>query len=132
MKKYLIIPVLIGLSFGALSETVNEQILQKSMKPWQPLSISESQKIITVTLNEQRVTDQIYSTIVKNAICTPLWLEENKKYLKGTKEINVLNQYNKQGYILESPKQACDEIGKSNNDDAAIRLMGATRGWMSS
>lgn len=129
MKRYLMLPVLLGLSFGALSETINEKVLQKSTNLWQPLSIQEDKKIITLILNEQKVTDQIYSNIIKNGVCTPLWLDENKKYLTGINEINVLNQYSKQGYVFESPKQACDAIGKSNDQEAGVRLMGATRGW---
>ncbi len=41
MKKYICTPLLLA-SFGAFAQSTNHSVLQKSMKMWQPLSISDS------------------------------------------------------------------------------------------
>ncbi|PHM73730.1 hypothetical protein [Xenorhabdus kozodoii] len=71
MKKY-IVTLLLLTSFGVFAQSTNHSVLQKSMRMWQPLSISDSEGIVTLTMNEDRVTDKIYHAVINMGVCSPL------------------------------------------------------------
>jgi hypothetical protein len=126
MKKYACALALL-VTFGAFAQSATETVLQKSMKPFQPLSISDSKGIVTLTMNEDQITDTIYKTVITNAICGPRWLDDkNTAYLKNTKEIRVLNKHNYIGYVFEEPSASCDELGKAKDDTAGIIIYSHT------
>jgi hypothetical protein len=115
-------------SFSVFAQTANQVILEKSLKPWQPLSIEDTGGVITLTMDEDSISNPIYENIVKDGICAPLWLEDKKSpYLKSTKEIHVLNKHSWAGLVFEKPKASCDEIGKAKDGNDKILLMTHTR-----
>lgn len=115
-------------SFCASAQTANQTTLQKSLAPWQPLSIQDEDGVITLTMNEDRVSDTIYETVIKDGVCAPIWLGDAKpSYLKKTKEIHVLNRHSWAGYVFENPKSSCDAIGKAKDGNDKILLMSRTR-----
>ncbi|MEQ1968948.1 hypothetical protein ABLA30_18535, partial [Xenorhabdus nematophila] len=69
MKK-VICTLFLLVSFGVFAQSTNDSILQKSMKSWQPLSISDKWGIITLTMNEDRITNDIYKAVINIGVCT--------------------------------------------------------------
>jgi hypothetical protein len=69
-------------------------------------------------MNEDRVTTQIYESVIEMGVCPPLWFEAKKTgYLKNTKEIHVLNRHSYSGFVFEDPKSTCNAVGKAKGDD---------------
>lgn len=117
MKRYGLL-ILLACSFCSFAQSNNQTVLQKSLKDWGPISISEKQGVITVTLNEDRVTSQIYEAVIEMGVCPPLWFDAKKtSYLKNTKEIHVLNRHSYAGFVFEDPKSTCEAVGKAKGDD---------------
>ncbi|WP_338803322.1 hypothetical protein WDV76_14100 [Xenorhabdus griffiniae] len=126
MKKYICTLLLLA-SCGVFAQSTNLSALQKSMKMWQPLSISDSGDIVTLTMNEDRVTDKIYHSVIEYGICAPLWLDDkNTSYLKNTKEIRVLNKHNYIGYVFENPRASCGELGKVTDENVSLTISSHT------
>ncbi|WP_338804794.1 hypothetical protein WDV76_06120 [Xenorhabdus griffiniae] len=126
MKKYLYTLLLLT-SCSAFAQSTNLSVLQKSMKSWQPLSITDKKGIVTLTMKNDQVTDTIYKSVITNGVCGPLWLDDkNTSYLKNTKEIRVLNKHNYIGPVFENPRTSCDELGKAKDDTAGIIISSHT------
>lgn len=121
MKKLLIVM----LFFSATSFADVPSEITSALKIFSPLNVQGKQNMIQVTLNEQRVTNTIYETVV-NSICTPLWLGK-KGYFQSISEIFVLNKFTKQGYVFEHPEETCLQMGNATTQNAKIILMGNTR-----
>lgn len=129
MKKYGLL-MLLAASFGVFAQPNNMAVLQKSLKPWQPLSINEHGGAITLTLNEDRVTTEIYEAVIAGGVCAPSWLETKKTgYLKNAKEVRVLNRNNSAGFVFENPKSSCDEVGKAKGDDGKLVISSHTHSY---
>ncbi len=56
----------------------------------------------------------------------PLWLQKDNEYLEAVKEIEILNQFEKQGFVFENPMESCQKIGDSTEEAANLILMGGT------
>ncbi|HDH1443488.1 hypothetical protein I8N75_09465 [Klebsiella quasipneumoniae] len=119
MKKFFLLLLLASASVTA--QTSNESVLQKSLKPWRPLSINDNGGIITMVTNEDRVTPQVYESIILMGVCLP-FLSQNAHvwYLKNTSEVHVLNRFGRNGFAFESPRKSCKEAAKSKGDDAGL------------
>ncbi|MFJ5480894.1 hypothetical protein [Pectobacterium carotovorum] len=129
MKKY-IPALLIMASFSTFAQSHNQSTLQKSLSPWKPLAISESAGAIAITMNEDRITPEIYSAVIKMGVCTPLWFGDKKSaYLKNTKEISILNRNNHSGFVFENPKSSCEEAGKAKDGGGDIVISSNTHSY---
>jgi hypothetical protein len=117
---------LIGLLCSGLANA-DSQVLEESLNAWQPLSIKQSGSKLSVVLNENRVTDVIYDAVVQNGICMPLWLGRGKEYLQEVRTIDVLNKYEKQGYVFIEPLSSCEAIGKVSSKSSKVLVMGNSR-----
>ncbi|WP_237386147.1 hypothetical protein [Xenorhabdus sp. Sc-CR9] len=126
MKKY-IFALLLLVSFGVFAQSTTQSVLQKYMKSYQPLKISDKGGIITLTMKSNQVTTDIYHSVVKNAICGPLWLDDkNTSYLKEIKEVRVLNKHSYIGFAFENPRSSCEELGKAMDDMVGIVIASHT------
>ncbi|MBP2846322.1 MULTISPECIES: hypothetical protein [Dickeya] len=114
-------------SFCASAQSINHSVLQKSLKPWHPIIFSENGGVIRLTMNEDRVSNEIYESVILMGVCTPLWFEAKKTaYLNKIKEIHVLNRNSRSGFIFESPKSSCEEVGKAKGDGGKIVIAAHT------
>ena len=95
--------------------------IEKSLRPWQPLEVKKSKDAITVTLNQDMVTTQIYEAVARMGVCPSVWGAPDS-YLKSVKEISILNKNKHSGFVLENPKSTCNEMGKATGDKANITL----------
>lgn len=119
MKKFFLLLLLASASVTA--QTSNESILHKSLNPWSPLSISDNDGIVTLVMNEDRVTPKVYESVILMGVCAP-FLAQNAHvwYLKNTSEVHVLNRFGRNGFAFESPRKSCKEVAQSKGDDAGL------------
>lgn len=131
MRKVALALLLTITSVPAIAQSVNVQMLKKSLNEWQPLNISEDHNIITVTMKEPQITPDFYDFVAPQGICSPLWLDDKKGlYLKNIKEVRILNKFNAFGYVLETPRAICDEAGKAQPKESKVLILSKTRLFM--
>lgn len=95
--------------------------IEKSLRPWQPLEVKKNKDVITVALNQDMVTTQIYEAVASMGVCPSVW-GAPASYLKSVKEINILNKNKHSGFVLENPKTTCNEVGNAKGDKVNIIL----------
>lgn len=122
--------LLILFSASMAAHASNLTVLQKSLKDWAPISISDKRGVIEIVMNEDRLTPQIYNAVINMGVCPPLWFgAKGSSYLKNTKEVRVLNRHSHSGFVLESPKTSCDEVGKATGDSWSIVINSHTHSF---
>lgn len=127
-KKLSVLLILFSTSMAAHAS--NLTVLQKSLKDWAPISISDKKGVIEIVMNEDRMTPQIYNAVINMGVCPPLWFDaKGSSYLKNTKEVRVLNRHSHSGFVLESPKTSCDEAGKATGDNGTIVINSHTHSF---
>jgi hypothetical protein len=115
------------LSFTAHAQTNNVKTLQKQLKPWQPIEILENDNVITVILDANQVTPEIYDAVINSGLCMDVWTKDvPDSYMKTTKELHVLNKHKAFGYVLEQPLATCNEMGKEPEDRAKVLMLSKT------
>ncbi|EKS2238958.1 hypothetical protein QBG86_004389 [Salmonella enterica] len=125
MKKNILAVLLMTFSVSVFAQSLNEKVLSKSLSDWQPLAIKDKNNIITVTMNEDRVTPELYLFVIKNGVCYPVWFEsKNTSFLSKTEKVRILNKYDYQGLVLDQPRSACLEAKKAK--DSSIIINGHT------
>ena len=128
MKKLVLSLFLVSASVTA--QASNEAVLQKSLKPWNPLSIESSAGVVTLVMNEDSVTTQIFNSIIRMGVCSPLCLNPQKNtYLKNTKEVRVLNRYSHSGFVFENPRSSCNEAGQAKGDGSELIIASHTHAF---
>lgn len=92
---------------------------------WQPEQVQISGKKLILVLPQQRITEQIYLSILTAGLCMGPLIE---KPLDGVSEIQVLNQSRAQGYVYEKGLEDCETFINRPADDAItkIQILGAT------
>ncbi len=100
--------------------------IQEYLSPWNPISIETSNGIMTVVLDENEITNTIFSTVIKNGICMPIW-QGDTNALNGINEVTVLNKSSHQGYVFQGGKDICVEMGRLTSDKSEIYLFGNSR-----
>lgn len=126
MKKMTLL-CLFFITCGVYAQSQNQSVLQKSLKPWKPVSITESSRVITIALDENSVTSEIYELVVESGICAPLWSGSQKSgYLSGVKEVQVLNKHSFAGFVFENPGSSCKEVGEAKGDSGKIAIASHT------
>lgn len=101
------------------------QVMGQSIKVFSPTSVSIENDKAQIVLNQNQITDTIYTSIVKSGLCAPLWIDGNH-YLSPLSEVSILNKFKRQGYVLERPNKTCSEVGNSQGKQSSILLMGNT------
>ncbi|MFM4946163.1 hypothetical protein ACEUB1_03805 [Aeromonas dhakensis] len=120
MKKYLI--SLLFVSFFSHAGTA----LDSALKPWSPTQIERDGDVLHIVLPQAKVTDGIYKSVVKMGLCPVVW-EGKADDLKGVAEVALLNQFGKQGYVVEEISSTCTEMGKLTGAESDTYLLGKTR-----
>jgi len=111
-------------SHYAAAQSSDVQALQNEVKMWQPINIQQQKTIITITLNENQITPQIYHAVISDGICSGIWLHSTPDdFLKSIKEIRVLNKHSYQGYALTDPLATCNEMGMAQDENDGKTFM---------
>ncbi|MNV97095.1 hypothetical protein D3C71_1921770 [compost metagenome] len=96
------------------------------MKLWSPTQIERNGDVLHIVLPQAKVTDGIYKSVVKMGLCPVVW-EGKADDLKGVAEVALLNQFGKQGYVVEEVASTCTEMGKLTGAESDTYLLGKTR-----
>ena len=130
MKKLLLLPLMCAASLAFAAPNTAIKALGLDLKSFSPASITahqgaEKKETVVIVLPQARITDTIYTAVIKGA-CMRLWLEPKDKYLNSVAQIAVLNQWAKQGYVFEKPKETCKQMGEAVGNKSNILLIGNT------
>ena len=121
-----------ALSCSAFSQSVDIQVLKKSLNPWQPIEIIDNKNISKIVLPTATVTSDAYEALISSGVCTPVWVKSAPEgYLKNTKEIHVVNKFSAQGYTFENPLITCKKMGTLMDDEAKTLMYENTHGYVS-
>ncbi|MFM5835756.1 hypothetical protein [Aeromonas caviae] len=120
MKKYLF--TLLFFSFCSQAGTA----LNSALKPWSPSSITKKGEVLHISIPQANITDSMYKSIIKMGVCPVVWDGKTAEF-DGVKEIALLNQYGKQGYVFENAAEACTEMGKLSGSASDTYLLSVTR-----
>ena len=93
---------------------------QSSLRLWNPLRVVQTGNVLTVVLNEQRITSQIYQAVIQSGICVGVLAGRN---LPGIEYIQVVNRFRAQGFVYERGTEDCDEINNLPSGDSRIGQM---------
>ena len=130
MKKLLLLPLMCAASLAFATPNTAIKALAQDLKSFNPASItahqgSKKKEIVVIVLPQARITETIYTAAIKGA-CMRLWMDPKDKYLNSVAQIAVLNQWAKQGYVFEKPKDTCKQMGEAVGNKSNIFLMGNT------
>lgn len=101
--------------------------LTKSLKPWQPVEITQSKDNMTVVLDANQITPTVFDAVISSGACMDIWTHDvPAKYLESVKELRILNKHKAQGYVLEQPLNACNEMGKETPERAKVIMLSHT------
>jgi len=101
--------------------------LTQSLKPWQPVEITQSKDNMTVVLDSNQITPTIFDAVISAGACMDIWTHDvPAKYLESVKELRILNKHKAQGYVLEQPLNACNEMGKDTPERAKVIMLSHT------
>lgn len=120
MKKYLFTLLLV--SFCSQAGTA----LNAALKPWSPSSITKEGDVLHISIPQAKITDSMYKSVIKMGVCPIVWDGKTAEF-DGVKEVALLNQYGKHGYVFENAVAACSELGKLSGVDSDTYLLSVTR-----
>lgn len=99
--------------------------LTPSLKPFSPLAVTVTGNQLTIQLAQPAITDALYSTVLKNGVCDPVW-SGNAKALDGITEVAIINQHAKQGFVFEGGAPECQALGELSGNASAAYVLGKT------
>ncbi|TVZ39366.1 hypothetical protein P886_3770 [Alteromonadaceae bacterium 2753L.S.0a.02] len=124
--KYLIFAMLFaGVSAFAESDA-GYKALGDALAPWAPEFITIDGEQLKVILSSQRITQQMYSAVIKTGACAAVW-SFGGDALPGVSNIAVVNSFAKQGYLFEGGAAECTALGKLSSDASRIYMLERTR-----
>lgn len=114
-------------SFAAIAQPTDIQLLQKSVKIWQPSEVSIQSNKILIALPSNDMTSEAYEAVISSGVCPPIWTNDvPKNYLSDITEIDVTNKHKAIGYTFEEPRKTCEEMGKLMDNAAKNLLLSKT------
>jgi hypothetical protein len=98
------------------------------MASWQPDKISLEGGTLVVVLPQQRITEQIYLSILQAGVCFGPLLDID---LPGVSSIQILNRGSKQGYVYEKGMEDCEKLNSYGigGDQFKFDVLAATHSY---
>jgi len=123
MKK---IGLFVMLSFWASMAAANstEDHATQSLEMWETKEVRVDGESLIIISKERRVTDQIYRAMIVSGLC--MGTIPRPSSLDGISEIQVLNQFGRQGYVFEGGKAECEKINKMPANKTEMYVLGRT------
>lgn len=104
--------------------------ISSAIAEFQPNGIEFADGKVRIAVPQARVSEQQYKLMIKS-ICYLQW--SGKLSLSPLNELIILNEHVWSGWVLETPGNACDTLGKKNSDEFSSSLMDfshlASQGW---
>lgn len=101
--------------------------LQEALRPWHPLAVTRHHDIVTVILNEARVTPARYEEVIGEGVCAGIWRgRAPSRYLASVSQVQVLNRFHTRGYVLVGPGALCNRMRQATGQRALLILQSHT------
>lgn len=110
---------------SAVQAAAAPDVITRNLKSWSPQAVTLERGVLTVVTGQDRVTDQIYTSVLGSGVCGSLWM--NPGSWSGVKEVKVLNRHARQGYVFEGGEAECVELGKLNGEAYKFFILERTR-----
>ena len=96
---------------------------------WEPKAVTFSEGILTVILPQRAITPDLYSGVLAVGICA--MGNGLGKDFSTVRELVMLNEFARQGYVNEHGAADCDRINAAPAGSVAWRsiIFGATHGY---
>ena len=98
-----------------------KEIMKDYTNAWQPLAVDLNDGVLIIPLNQNRITNKIYSAIMQHGVCLSASLEK----WNGVKKIVITNKSVNQGFVFDGGYNECKEV--LSNKKVNIALLGKTR-----
>lgn len=90
-------------------ENINEGLI-----PWSPKRIVEIEEgKLRIILNSNQVNETTYYAVLKTGICLTKVIM--KKEFSGIREIQIINQFERQGFVFEGGERDCKKMLNSSS-----------------
>ena len=122
MKKLLLSIVLLFSITEAKEVGNTKEIIAQYIQAWQPLALDLNNEILVIPFNQERITNKIYMSILRNGICLSATLEK----WNGVKKIVIMNSQVSQGYVFSGGYDTCKEASKLTGKQVEYFLLGKT------
>ncbi len=98
----------------------------QALEMWEPQHIFRDRELLFVIAKERRVTDTIYSAMVRAGLCA--YVGAGRIQLEGVEEIVILNDRGMTGWRFEGGAEACREVNAAltGSDGVNLELLGRT------
>jgi len=126
MKKILLASLLLTSIVQAKDVGDTKEIIAKYIKAWQPTKMELNNGNLVINFNQNRITNDIYMSILKTGICTSVYLDEQK--WSNVKTISIVNKTGSQGFVFDGNYETCAEAGTFQGMGGKFFLLGKTRG----
>lgn len=101
--------------------------LQQALRPWHPLAFTRRHDIVTVILDEDRVTPARYKEVIGKGVCAGIWRRHApSRYLASVSQVQVLNRFHTRGYVLVEPSALCYRMRQATGQRALLMLQSHT------
>lgn len=109
--KWLFIQALILAIFFAQASDPDR--LQHALRPRHPLAVKRHYGIVTIILNESRVTPALNEDVIVVGVCAGIWRKQvQQRDLASVSALQVLNKYHTRGYVLVQPAALCNRMNR--------------------
>lgn len=97
--------------------------IKKWTKPLSLLNLTVANNALTLVINKDKVTSEMYESIIGNSICMSL-VDKPKSWGKAKiKKIYVLNKFAVQGYVFNGGEAECSRMGKMTSDEFKVKVI---------
>ncbi|MVX98766.1 hypothetical protein GP924_25815 [Enterobacteriaceae bacterium 8376wB9] len=97
------------------------------LDPTGPLAVIRYHGIVTIILNESRLTPALYEDVIVVGVCAGIWRKQVPAHdLTSVSALQVLNKYHTRGYVLVEPAALCKRMGQATGQRALLILLSDT------
>lgn len=129
IRRRLIAAILVSLGIATPLHADIAADASRLLEMWSPASVAFESGTLTVVLPQDRITEQIYLSVIKFGLCLgPLQGVD----LQAIENIEVVNRHARQGYVYESGLADCVKFNDraANDRTTDIEILGNTH-WFS-
>jgi len=113
------------LLLSSLQAKPTQDIIIDYIQAWQPLAISLNDGVLVIPFDHERMTKEIYMSILRNGVCLSATLEK----WDGVKKIVIMNSQVSQGYVFSGGYDTCKEASTLVGKQVDYFLLGKTRNY---
>ncbi len=116
MKKIILLLVSVLFFNAAYADPVPPRLM-RNLRAYPVMKASLQKRVLTLVTTQHIVDHTLYENIVSNGVCSVLWNNPEKGWLKAKIDrIDVLNRDEKEGFAFINARQSCLELEKLKDE----------------